>query len=93
MSKYIEAIEFLEHLEGKDLEFSWTDSGITELLKARDLAVETLEIADRLEQIIIEEQTADCIIVDVGCVNNEHDKEVWLNGYNQALSDVRGDEE
>ena len=52
---------------------------------------EALQIADRLEQAITDEQTADCIIVDVECVNNKHDKEVWLNGYNQALVDIRGD--
>lgn len=55
-------------------------------------AVEALWIADRLEQAITDEQTADCIIVDTECVNNKHDKEVWLNGYNQALVDVRGEE-
>lgn len=56
-------------------------------------AIEALEIAERLKQAITDEQTADCIIVDAGCVNNKHDKEVWLNGYNQALADIRGEEE
>ena len=52
---------------------------------------EALQMADRLEQAITDGHTADCIIVDVECVNNKHDKEVWLNGYNQALVDIRGD--
>ena len=60
---------------------------------AIDMAIEALEIAERLKQAITDEQTADCIIVDAECVNNKHDKEVWLNGYNQALADMRGDEE
>lgn len=57
------------------------------------MAMEALEIADRLKRAITDEQTADCIIVDAECVNNKHDKEVWLNGYNQALADIRGEEE
>lgn len=56
------------------------------------MAMEALEIAERLKQAITDEQTADCIIVDAECVNNKHDKEVWLNGYNQALTDIRGEE-
>lgn len=51
---------------------------------------EALQIADRLEQAMEDEQIADCIIVDTECVNNKHDKEAWLNGYNQALTDMRG---
>lgn len=62
-------------------------------LKEYELDLEALQIADRLKQAITDEQTADCIIVDAECVNNKHDKEVWLNGYNQALSDIRGDAE
>lgn len=61
--------------------------------EASNMAIEALEIADRLKQAITDEQTADCIIVDAECVNNKHDKEVWLNGYNQALADIRGDNE
>lgn len=53
---------------------------------------EALQIADRLEQAMADEQTADCIIVDAECINNKHDKEVWLSGYNQALADIRGEE-
>lgn len=89
MSKYIEAEE---HLICFLTECSmWCkENHLTETFSR---AVEALQIADRLEQAITDEQTADCIIVDVECVNNKHDKEVWLNGYNQALVDIRGDAE
>lgn len=73
-------------------------SKLCDILKCDDfhdacaMAMEALEIADRLKQAMADEQTADCIIVDAECVNNKYDKEVWLNGYNQALVDIRGDE-
>lgn len=89
MSKYTEAI-----LRLKD-HFAMHDDGRPTpcLDEAARTAYYALKLADRLEQAITDEQTADCIIVDVECVNNKHDKEVWLNGYNQALADIRGDTE
>lgn len=56
-----------------------------------DIVIEALEVAERLKQAMADEQTADCIIVDAECINNKHDKEVWLSGYNQALADIRGE--
>lgn len=71
-------------------ELSDDDIGREVQIYASDIK-EKLGIADRLEQSITDEQTADCIIVDVECINNKHDKEVWLNGYNQALIDIKGE--
>lgn len=88
MSKYTEAEKYIEVLTL--LGIAVLDTSEEE--KAIDTVREALEIADKVEQAITDEQTADCIIVDTECVNDKHDKEVWLNGYNQALSDVRGEE-
>lgn len=84
MSKYTEARKCVER---------WTfinGNGFTNQ-DIKDIVCKALEIADRLEQAITDEQTADCIIVDAECVNNKQDKEVWLNGYSQALTDIGGD--
>lgn len=89
MSKYTES---LNEITKYQVELEYTMQGTDKWRNAMWTCKEALEIADRLEQAMTDEQTADCIIVDVGCVNNEHDKEVWLNGYNQALVDVRGEE-
>lgn len=86
MSKYTDAIEKYKHWYKRG--FNHSDMPSSGILVTMG---EALEIADRLEQAMTDEQTADCIIVDTECVNNKHDKEVWLNGYNQALSDIRGD--
>ena len=98
MSKYTEAIarKIDEENYYHDCMISYLDNeSVSEhyrdMMEKASLELEALQIADRLEQAITDEQTADCIIVDVECVNNKHNKEVWLNGYNQALVDIRGD--
>lgn len=98
MSKYTEAIidkvDLIQRCE-RSLVYHLNNSSLFPIIKKEldeaRLDLEALEIADRLEQA--DAELHDTILYDLDRTVGIPNSEIFIQGYNQALADIRGDAE
>ena len=103
MSKYTEAIidkvDLIQRCE-RSLEYYLNNSSLFPIIKKEldeaRLDLEALEIADRLEQADVDVYNKCCEVCTSLTICKERgemcdEASAWEDGYNQALADIRGD--
>ena len=98
MSKYTEAIidkvDLIQRCE-RSLVYHLNNSSLFPIIKKEldeaRLDLEALEIADRLERADAKSEGYPFVVTE--CVHDCRESDIWINGYRQALADIRGEAE